>query len=365
MSSRQLERLVLAQPLAFPEALFGGRQGDVASIYRTLAKLLHPDHGGNPIVFSHLAALHEAAEARIRAGQWVGDGLAMTLLAPDGLSQIRLPQPDRMWETGLGVAYLACQPTGAALALRFKSNKADHAATGIRLSQSISSRSRRSAELLPKVGHMLPRLTSTFDLHEGETVWNLASGFVGGCPIRIADLLAAEPSLPAPHAAWIISRLLDFCCFMEAVGLVHCGLHPENLYLEPARHDLAVLGGWEYAVEAGTRLAVWQDPRTIEAMSSSMRVSKVARGSLDLALVRRLAWLLAGSPTGLPTPEALSHYPPAVNRWLQAPPMTGGAVEHLRAWQAALDEGFGGRRFVPFPLTPPDLYNSLNLRKGP
>ena len=81
-----------------------------------------------------------------------------------------------------------------------------------------------------------PTVTGHFELEDGGILLALAreEQFF---PLAMYGALLPE------HAAWVVSRLENICCVLEYSGLVHGGISPESVFINPVTHEAALVGG--------------------------------------------------------------------------------------------------------------------------
>lgn len=155
-----------------------------------------------------------------------------------------------------------------------------------------------------------PTVTGRFELEDGGILLALAreEQFF---PLAMYGALLPE------HAAWVVSRLENICCVLEYSGLVHGGISPESVFINPVTHEAALLGGW------------WN--------ADVRRASSLAAANADLVALRRTADRALG-----PYRASVPH---AFDRFLREAPLTN-AYDDFALWDQVIEKGFGGRRFV-------------------
>jgi hypothetical protein len=131
--------------------------------------------------------------------------------------------------------------------------------------------------------------------------------------------------------------------------VVHGDLSPDTVFVAPDRHEVAILGGWWFAVKDGGRLEKLPQ-RTFELLPWSVRQSRRATHLVDQELVRATLRELLGDAGG----AALQGPAPLVD-FLRRP-AAGEPVALYQAWHAVLERSFGRRTFVPLQLTADELY---------
>ncbi len=78
----------------------------------------------------------------------------------------------------------------------------------------------------------------------------------GVYPLRLLGILLDR------HTAWVISRLENLCCLLSYSGIVLNGLTLDNLFVEPATHQIYLYGGWWFAgYQNGTMSGISADAK--------------------------------------------------------------------------------------------------------
>lgn len=338
-------RAVLAVPLSSARCLFPSRHM-ADSEFRRLAKICHPDSGGSAAVFQHLVALRAAVSTDPNPCD-VGTVRRWSTSISEESVRLRTSCDGSL--TGCSVTHNYLPSTLDLCVSSYESARQVRAS----LSSILSAGPTRDTVL-----HSLPREGAQGGRGPGyasplcSLQWTSESCDFDGGLVRLADLLAFYGgSIPVPHASWIISRLLDFCCAMEAAGYVHGGLLEENIYVVPATHDISILGGWEFTASHNNRMVRLQDSRVIAVLPPAILRSKSASHETDLALVVRLGSLMLGDQVP-PTPisDFLCFHRSGGGTWIGMP-----AAAVLREWRCALDAA-GGRRFTLLDTTASRVY---------
>lgn len=332
---------LLAIPAGDPERLFERDAAAVDRAFRRLAAAWHPDRNGDgraTAVFRHVAELRQAALERLRGGAWRAPG-CLTLAGGNGRVwrlRYRRQQPFE-----LGELYVA----DSVAAWLVDAAHADLADAALR---QIGAFRFADPAMRAGVSRYLPEIAQVVELGSQRVVVLRKPVDM----ILLADLLAhAGGTLDARHVAWILSELYCFACWMEWAGLTHNALAADTIFISPAHHAIAVLGGWWYAAPAGARLVA------LPARSAALAPADIVRdrradSRLDLDLIRALGReLLGGSPA-----PASSAVPAPLETWL-ALASNGSAQADYAAWQQVLTNAFGPRRFTPMSVRPDDVYH--------
>jgi len=172
--------------------------------------------------------------------------------------------------------------------------------------------------------------------------------------ILLADLLDRKAVLPPVHAAWLCSGLMNIVAWLEHAGLMHGAIAPEHVLIDPARHSVRLAAGWAFCTSLGARPGILAG-RTADLLPALLRPGTTAGVNVDLELVRQTLREALGAPCG--TGPTITALPAPIAAWLRFPPPTS-AVADYRAWQAALEEAWGPRRFSPCAFSASDIYGT-------
>jgi len=176
--------------------------------------------------------------------------------------------------------------------------------------------------------------------------------------ILLSDLLAWErhsngSGVDHRHVMWMISSLLNTCCYLEIQKTAHCALLPHYLLVSPDMHSVALTGPPMYAVPFGTRPKAV--PQQVLELFPRLRTKTtvVENSRLDLTMVRALALEALGVTNVAALPRA-GHLPEGLRRWL-ASPAPESALQDYQTWETAR----GKRAFTPYGTTATEMYVAL------
>jgi len=337
---------LLAIPEERPERLFKGSIDDVKKAYRLLAMKWQPDRSRDPgalAVFQHIGRMLESAEAKIALGDWPGSG-AVRLAAVDG----------KTWEINylrrhrfeLGSMYVA--PTAVA----FEVERA-HADLVGRAERTVKELDYADASMREQISRHLPAypFAGAFDTGTAYVIVMRKTPDL----LLLRDVLNHfDGRLDPRHVAWVVSSLLNLCCYFQYAGITHNALSPDTCFMSPAEHSVAVLGGWWYAARSGERMAA-APARTLEWAPHDLFDIGQADIRTDLELVRAIGRELLGDVSGMRLARE-SDARAAMIEWLRLP-ASDHPIDEYRTWRSqVLHDSFGARRFAELPLTHSDIY---------
>lgn len=334
---------LLAIPEHSPERLFGGGADDIKKAFRLLAMKWHPDRNseaGAHRVFQHIKCLYEKSEERLEAR---GGGV-LQLAAVDG----------KHYE----INYLRCH--------RFELGSMYVAGTVAAFVIDLA-----HADLVEAAERMIRKLDYADDRMRQQIAPHLpASPFAGAFrtahawvivmrkrpdQLLLRDVLEHLGGRLHPrHVAWVVSSLLNLCCYFQHAGIAHNALSLDTCFLSPPDHSVAVLGGWWYAARLGERMTA-APASTIEWAPHGLLDRKRGDIRTDLELVRAIGRALLGDIGGSRL-ERDGAAPRAMIDWLRLP-ASSSPIDEYRTWRTqVLHDSFGARRFAELPLTQSDIY---------
>lgn len=139
---------------------------------------------------------------------------------------------------------------------------------------------------------------------------------------------------------WIISSLYNLLCYLQVTGITHNDISVDNVFFNPDGHSAHLLGGWWYSRPAGSVLSVL--PQATFQTNPKLAKAKVASHAFDLGSIKRLGLELMGDRSGMSLDRSSEKV-----RFLRLP-STGSAISDYRAWIACL----GTRKFVKMEFKP-------------
>ena len=340
---------ILRVPEAEPERLFGPDPRALATAFRRLAKRWHPDRSAEPdagMVFRHLNALHQVAEARAAAGDWRTPGKARFTDRLTGRSfDVGFR---RMHDTESGEVYVGRTVLAYALP-RDQDDLLPAAMDAFRRT------TLPKGALADTYAIRMPRLLQRIDADD-RTVLVMTKTLD---QFLLRDLLAhAGGRMDPRHVAWVVAELLSLCCVhaTPGVGLVHAAMGPDTLLVSPMHHSVVVAGGWQYSAPVGGRLRA-APQRVTEHVPPALLSGGEATEAVALDLVR----LVAAECLGYVSPMAARRdaaVPQPLRDWLTDMPASTAASDYA-SWPRVRDRSFGPRQFIRWPVDPEAVYPPL------
>ncbi|MDE5587972.1 MAG: hypothetical protein K2J60_02380 [Acetatifactor sp.] len=166
------------------------------------------------------------------------------------------------------------------------------------------------------------------------------------------------------HVAWVVSRLENLCCLLDYNNIVLNAFTAENLFVDPANHQIYLYGGWWFAGYTGSETPGASEsvmPYLKKSGHKSRCIAKTDLESIRLVAVRLLGYpdrkaLTAATNSdsnpplqGLPLPEPF-------RRFLIEPPEPDARADFAK-WDRVLTESYGERKFIPLSMTEEEIYS--------
>lgn len=337
---------LLAIPEDRPERLLKGSLDEVKRAYRKLAMQWHPDRSSDPgalAVFQHIGRMLDKAEEKIALGDWPCRGTLRLVSCEGKTYEINYLRRHRF---ELGTMYVA------STAVAFEVDRAH-------------------ADLVGSAERVIAGLTYADDGMRAQIARHLpAFPFAGAFRTETAHVVVIRKTpdllllrdvldhfdgrLDPRHVAWVVSSLLNLCCYFQHAGITHNALSPDTCFMSPAGHGVAVLGGWWYAAASGERM-VAAPASTLAWAPHDLMTTRQADIRTDLELVRAIGRELLGDVSGIRLARESAAKQAMIN-WLRLP-ASDNPIEEYRTWcTQVLHDSFGARRFVELPLTQSDIY---------
>jgi len=261
-----------------PKQLFG--KTDPVAEYRRLASLWHPDKGGDAKVSAHINKLNDlrikrADDAIIMLTDSQNKPHAFNCAVQHSfeLGKVLLTDTNIAYAVNSSNEDLVDRQRNAIYRMKFKDK----------------------AMKDKYLQYCLPKIQKSFKCIEDDMHYTVIDK--PNDVLRLSDVLSHfGGKLPERHVAWIVSRLLDLCCYLQYTGLSHNGINSENVFICPEFHTVSLLGGWFYAAPLGEKL-VAAPRKTIEYAPSDLLSNKIGDTRTDLEMVKATARELLGDIT--------------------------------------------------------------------
>lgn len=145
--------------------------------------------------------------------------------------------------------------------------------------------------------------------------------------------------------AWIISRLLNICCFLEYNNIAYNNFQISNLFIHPIRHMIAIYGGWYYTEILGNKLSIL-DSNIYNIIPNKIKENKICTIETDIFCVKNIAKKLLGNEMNMLRNKNI---PSAFSEWLFNNKEKSAFIA-FENYDKLLVDTFGGRKYTPFPI---------------
>jgi hypothetical protein len=332
---------ILGIPVSEPERLFG-RPEMVEPGYKALARLWHPDKGGDADIFAYINILHDQAKHLIGADTWHTPG-QLTFKAAGKTYHLHY---FKSFDFEMGKAYMS----QTRITYVIPKENADLVANAREIIKGIEYPDDETRRVMVRY---LPKIVDEYETADSILLMIDKPADL----IRMRDLLEYFGGKIDPrHVAWMISRMLHHASFLELVNIAHNDFSLDTLFVCPEHHTVCILGGWWYATKIGKKpIALPQ--RTINFGPSELITKKKAMLGTDPELARLTGRELLGDTSGIRL-TLDPNIPPPIVEWLRISGR-GSALQDYTHWREKILSGsYGPRKFVKMEVSEKDIYPS-------
>lgn len=158
---------------------------------------------------------------------------------------------------------------------------------------------------------------------------------------------AYKDDLGGRDVAWIISRMINLCCFLRWSGypIVLNGFTESNLFINPDKHSLHIYGGWWYATPVGEKM-IGTSKDIYACMDYKTKTDHISTQLTDMECVRAIARRIT---------EGNVDIQKSMLDWIHSGSLDD-PIEENRRWDKALEQAYGPRKFIKFTADPAKIY---------
>lgn len=297
--------------------------------YREYLKEFHPDfHDGEMTyqeVTSKIVMMYERAVDLISKGKWE-ESNKIRLSKPNGKTLIVTYLKEYDFE--LGRMYLCNSHVVYVIDRKYKKYYDNYIE---------STKFSCPNDMMDSIGYALPHIVQHFDNND-ECV--IIVKRMAKCVPLVEVWNNFKGKIPAKHAAWMISRLLNLACFLSYNNIVHNGIDINSCFVDIEKHGIMLYGGWWYTRETDAKM-IGVSSDVYDVMPPSAKRNKKSKKSTDMECIKMLGIKLMGCTS------KISDYavPSQIMCWLRT-----GSGEYppteMKRWEMALDAAFGKRTFI-------------------
>ncbi|MCM1065698.1 MAG: hypothetical protein NC420_14780 [Eubacterium sp.] len=245
----------------------------------------------------------------------------------------------------------------------FESGHADYAA---RYREMVGKLHYPTPEMERELANYVPRPVTECRLADGRLFLAIEKK-EGTYPLKMLGRLTHR------HVAWVVSRLENLCCLLDHNDMVLNAFTAENLFADPADHQLYLYGGWWFAGYTGAEI-IGASESVIPYLEKNLKSASFHTPNqknryiprTDLESIRLVAVKLLGYPdrealreeqtsaSKAPLQEML--LPEPFRQFLLQPPKPDARADFAQ-WDRVLEESYGERRFIPLSVTEEEIYS--------
>ncbi len=210
-------------------------------------------------------------------------------------------------------------------------------------------------EMEKELSKYIPELLTEYRLTDGR-IFVAVRKREGVYPLQMLGILLDR------HVAWIISRLENLCCLLDYNDMVLNALTPENLFVDPANHQIYLYGGWWFAGYQGAKASGASEAVIPCLGAGRMGLGKHVAGQLprnrirtDLESIRLTGIKLLGYADREALKQDTLLPKPFWDFLLDRPEHTPKA--DFARWDRVLLSSYGERKFIPLAMTEEEIYS--------
>ena len=242
----------------------------IKSEYRILVKKYHPDVCSDPRaanVLLKIQNLYKEAEEHNKNKTWKESNV-LSLHRSDGKVALiknykyqTSNEMGRIWVSNTCICY------------EFESSKKKYFDNYLIRINSIKYANEKMRE---HFFHFIPTILDSFKAEDKYYI--IVKNWPELCPLDLVKDVFKKPE----HAAWLTTKILDICNFLQFNGLTHNGICAENCFINFEMHSVHLLGGWQYSVPVETKL-LGMPKKVFDNIGILIPESKKSQYLLDLS----------------------------------------------------------------------------------
>jgi hypothetical protein len=329
---------ILSVPVNRPDKLFSFDSENRTDEVRKLLSIWHPDRSTDPNatdVFKHIQQLKKSADEQIQDNTWATNGAVLFTCSKTK----KIFKFKYLYMKPFELGHMYVNNTKVLYVVKDTFTKLFD--NGVKVLQSIkypaAKYEKEFKKYLPSIAHI------SKDTNIGHVLIVDKTEDV----VQLSNLLQYLPDnkLLPRHTAWIISSLLNTCCFLYYIGISHNAILTDTMFVSPQYHSVVMLGGWWYANPINNKLVGLPAP-VINSLPSSVLSDKISKLFFDSMLIKSLAIECLGDTTRVGSKLLKDKdIPGNIVQWLRASTFDN-PVTNYKNWDKVLDAAYGKRTFI-------------------
>lgn len=317
--------------------LFENNELMIKQDFRKYSKVIHPDICKEPLAdkaMIHLVNLYNQALECLSQGVWQSRHSA--IISP----KLILRNVKDISAFELGARYVSDD----SVVYVFDNGKTAFRNRYLDMYSSMNTFLDRNSEMKVLYKDRIPKITKYLPVISADRSVIMISKQPNEYPMNLF-LKAYQDTLTGRDIAWMISRLIDLCCFMKTQNLVMNGFTEENLFICPEHHTIHIYGGLWYTGKIGDRM-LGTCKKVYSVMSSKAKTEKICDPLTDIESVRGICSRLITGKDDIPK---------EMRDWINAG-STDDAIHEYIYWSEMLIKAYGPRKFVKLEVDPREIY---------
>ena len=190
--------------------------------------------------------------------------------------------------------------------------------------------------------NLFPKIVSEYDTLDNKHVIVL-SKTSDVYPLRCVIENYFNGNVPDTHLAWIISRLMNICCYLKYSNIVCNGINLDSCFVSTDFHTILLFGGWWYATENGSPM-IGTSKDIFNVMPPVVKANKISNFVTDVESVKAFGRKYLSSTA----PQAFRDF---VNSGTKE-----NSMEEMEKWDKALLQSYGKRKFIKIVANKNQIY---------
>ena len=308
---------------------------EAKKVYRDLIKQYHPDNCYDPRAsdaIQALQSLYAQAEKMFVDGTWEKSNYIEIKTTSGKRLQVNY-QYHCVFELG---EYFVCNKN---IIYLFDFNKKKYYNNYIQNIKNLKYADKGMEDMFKR---FFPTVVSEYDTEDSRHVIVL-SKTEDVYPLRCVIENLFNGDVPDTHLAWMISRLMNICCYLKYNKIVCNGINLDSCFVSPEFHSILLLGGWWYTTEVAQPM-IGTSKDIFDVMPPIVKANKISSYVTDVESVKAFGRKYLSSAA----PQAFRDF---LNSGTQE-----DSMKEMQKWDEALTKSYGKRRFIKIVSNKNQIY---------